>query len=116
MSQGNPDRSKDNPHKVGPEKKKHLEDFVPVEDPVLGGEDLFFQVPTLISVHLIIDIFGFTLLAISFRLSVIIFNNKVLADGYSMTAESNIQKLIISGWILIKMIKRNILNIIVLCP
>jgi len=44
------------------------------------------------------SVFGCALSAISFRLSAKDIQNKVLADCCSLTAESSIQKLIVSGW------------------
>jgi len=56
----------------------------------------------LFSAHPETSVFGCVLSAISFRLSAKDIKNKVLADCCSLTAESSIQKLVVSGWTLFK--------------
>jgi hypothetical protein len=52
------------------------------------------------SAHPETSVFGCALSAISFRLSAKDIKNNVLADCCSLTAESSIQKLVVSGWTL----------------
>ena len=52
------------------------------------------------SAHPETSVFGCALSAISFRLSAKDIKNNVLADCCPLTAESSIQKLVVSGWTL----------------
>ncbi|MBE9572032.1 MAG: hypothetical protein IMF11_15495 [Proteobacteria bacterium] len=58
----------------------------------------------LVSAHPETIVFGCALSAISFRLSAKDIKNNVLADCCSLTAESSIQKLVVSGWALVRIL------------